>query len=105
MEQTKNSPTQGAKHFLQSIENKSKNKLQNTSLSNTAAEEITKAASIPSNPLLSVISFLESLTYSYDDGRVLFLKNESKKCAKYQFLLLNPAVHFKEIVKDARAVR
>lgn len=99
-EPKKAAPLKGLKDFLQSIENKPKNQQ-----SQPAGNEEKASVSVPSNPLLAVIGFLESLTYSYDDGRIFIQKNEEVKCSRLQFLLLNPAAHFQEVVKEARAVR
>ncbi|XP_056637298.1 ATP-dependent DNA helicase DDX11 isoform X2 [Diorhabda sublineata] len=57
-----------------------------------------------SNPLLAVISFLECLTYSYEDGRILLRKSKNKLECKFQFLLLNPSANFSDIVKKARSI-
>lgn len=50
------------------------------------------------SPLRNIERFLIALTTASQDGRVL-ISNESIK-----FMLLNPAVHFKEVVDQARAV-
>lgn len=47
---------------------------------------------------------MEALTYSYEDGRIIIHRTQDKKQTKLQFLLLNPAAQFKDIVKEARAV-
>lgn len=70
---------------------------------------VTKEHNIPkiqqfSNCLQPVISFLESLTYSYDDGRILFKGDTEKGACKFLFLLLNPSSQFNEIIKQARSV-
>ncbi|XP_066150180.1 ATP-dependent DNA helicase DDX11 [Euwallacea fornicatus] len=59
---------------------------------------------MPTNPMLAVISFLECLTYSYEDGRILVTKNLEKQACKLQFLLLNPASNFSDIINEARSV-
>lgn len=100
IEEQNPTPTKGVKEFLTSIQNKNKKQVVAT-----VVVEPTKKQEIPSSPLLAVISFLESLTYTYDDGRILVQKTENKSESKLQFLLLNPAIHFAEIVKDARSVR
>lgn len=96
-EEKKETPAKGVKEFLASIQNNQKNKINSTT-------EPIKLKDVPSNPLLAIISFLESLTYTYDDGRILIQRNENRSQAKLQFLLLNPAILFSEIVKDARSV-
>lgn len=52
------------------------------------------------NPLLAVISFLDCLTYSYEDGRILITKSKVQTDCKFQFLLLKPSQHFKDIVNE-----
>lgn len=94
-EEKKEPPTKGVKEFLASLKSNAKQ-------ADTGEPKQTKE--VPSNPLLAVISFLESLTYTYDDGRILVQRNENRSQSKLQFLLLNPAIHFAEIVKDARSV-
>lgn len=96
---TKKPPTKkGIKDFLSSIGNKKS--------AVTAPETVpeTPKFPIPNNPLLAVVSFLECLTYSYDDGRLLVTQSPEKANCKLQFLLLNPTSNFTEIVKDARSV-
>lgn len=56
------------------------------------------------NSLQGVISFLESLTYSYEDGRILFKESTEKQACKLQFLLLNASSQFSDIVKESRSV-
>lgn len=94
--------TKGVKDFLASIQNSNKNKNTKQTVNVSTAEATKNEA--PSNPLLAVISFLEALTYTYDDGRILVQRNQNKSQSKLQFLLLNPAIHFQEIVKDTRSV-
>lgn len=101
-EETKEKPAKGVKEFLASLQNKTKNGGKNIAGAVTAPQ--TNIKEIPSNPLLAVISFLESLTYTYDDGRIHIQKSENRSQSKLQFLLLNPSIHFKEIVEDARSV-
>lgn len=101
MEEKQSTAAKGVKEFIASIQNKSKNTKQEPVVIDVPPTK----KETPSNPLLAVISFLESLTYTYDDGRVLVQNTENKSQSKLQFLLLNPAIHFAQIVKDARSVR
>lgn len=97
-------PVKGVKSFLTSLGNSSK---QTKIVNSTPQPEITETIGqeqAPVNPFLSVISFLESLTYSYEDGRILVVQNPDSKKSKFQFLLLNPSSKFADIVKDARSV-
>lgn len=93
----------GVKDFLLSIENKKNN--NKASEVKVETKNDTKPTVPPiSNPLLGVISFLESLTYSYEDGRILFVKNVDKLQCKLQFLLLNPSSNFSDLINEARSV-
>ncbi|CAH1159677.1 unnamed protein product [Phaedon cochleariae] len=93
----------GVKEFLASIQNTKSNKNKKEA---ETPEKNTKKLVIPpvSNPLLTVLSFLETLTYSYKDGRILFKKSTDKLQCKLQFLLLDPSSNFTDIVQEARAV-
>ncbi|XP_015834926.2 ATP-dependent DNA helicase DDX11 [Tribolium castaneum] len=85
----------GVKDFLSSITNKNE----------TVEQNIEKPAAFAlTNPLLAIISFLETLTYSYKDGRIFVHTNQDKSKIKLQFLLLNPTQNFEDIVKLARSV-
>ncbi|RZB39133.1 putative ATP-dependent RNA helicase DDX11, partial [Asbolus verrucosus] len=86
----------GIKDFLSSIGNKKDEKIEDT-FDKSVAFTLT-------NPLLAIISFLESLTYSYSDGRIFVHANQDKSKTKFQFLLLNPSQNFKDIVQQARSV-
>ena len=57
-----------------------------------------------SSPLMLIEGFLEALTNANKDGRIVINKQELLSHASLKFLLLNPVVHFSEIVSDARAV-
>ncbi|XP_030765068.1 ATP-dependent DNA helicase DDX11 [Sitophilus oryzae] len=59
---------------------------------------------IPNNPILPVVSLLDSLNYSQEDGRILVTRNSQKHLSKIQFLLLNPSSNFSDIVSQARSV-
>ncbi|XP_071846175.1 ATP-dependent DNA helicase DDX11-like [Apostichopus japonicus] len=57
-----------------------------------------------SSPLMHIQSFLQALTNADRDGRVVIYKKELLSQASMKFLLLNPAVHFDEVVTKARSV-
>lgn len=59
---------------------------------------------IEGNPLLAVLGFLESLTNHYDDGRIVCSRAKTIRESYIKFLLLNPATHFTDVVKEARYV-
>ncbi|KAL1505317.1 hypothetical protein ABEB36_004910 [Hypothenemus hampei] len=89
----------GINNFLESISKNNKKEIKKTQ----SSADLPKFP-IPNNPLLAVISFLESLTYSYEDGRILLINNVEKEYCKVQFLLLNPTSNFNEVIKEARSV-
>lgn len=72
----------------------------------TVLAESTPATSVSepilSNPLLSVLGFMEALTNHCSDGRVVCNRQTSVGRGSLKFLLLNPAAHFSSIVKEAR---
>lgn len=53
---------------------------------------------------MAVLAFFESLTYSYEDGRIFINVSSNKNERKLKFLLLNPASQFGDIIKQARSV-
>ena len=57
-----------------------------------------------SSPLMLIESFLNALTNMSADGRICVTLTGEMTNSNFKFLLLNPSVHFEEIVKDSRAV-
>jgi len=57
---------------------------------------------ISTNPLTPVMAFIESLTNHCEDGRIVCTRQAFVSKGVLKFLLLNPAVHFKDIVDKAR---
>lgn len=57
---------------------------------------------ISNSPLTPVMAFIESLTNHSEDGRIVCSRQTFVSKGTLKFLLLNPAVHFKEIVDKAR---
>ena len=51
------------------------------------------------------MAFLETLTNSSDDGRILLKRGQPFGTGTLKFLLLNPAAHFQDIVQQARYER
>ncbi|XP_014474402.1 PREDICTED: probable ATP-dependent RNA helicase DDX11 isoform X2 [Dinoponera quadriceps] len=90
----------GITEFLNSIKNKDTPSQEAGSIAGTTntGEEVT------SSPLMAILSFLESLKSSCLDGRIYVLPGATIGQGIVKFLLLNPAAHFHDIVKDARSV-
>uniref|UniRef100_A0A452ES65 DEAD/H-box helicase 11 n=2 Tax=Capra hircus TaxID=9925 RepID=A0A452ES65_CAPHI len=95
MEQPKLS---GFQDFLQSLQPGA------TAAPATPAEVEEDRSPPPASPLMHVEGFLEALTTANQDGRVILSRQGSLSQSSLKFLLLNPAVHFTQVVKECRAV-
>ncbi|XP_075408332.1 ATP-dependent DNA helicase DDX11 isoform X1 [Tenrec ecaudatus] len=58
----------------------------------------------PASPLMHIEGFLAALTTANQDGRVILSRQGTLSQSSLKFLLLNPAVHFAQVVKECRAV-
>ncbi|KAM8980272.1 ATP-dependent DNA helicase DDX11 isoform X1 [Sarcophilus harrisii] len=56
------------------------------------------------SPLMQIESFLAALTTANQDGRVIVSRQGSLSQSSLRFLLLNPSVHFAQVVKECRAM-
>lgn len=56
------------------------------------------------SPLMHIEGFLDALTNADKDGRIVVCKQPLVSQSSMKFLLLNPAVHFTDVVKNARSV-
>ncbi|XP_072510152.1 ATP-dependent DNA helicase DDX11-like isoform X3 [Notamacropus eugenii] len=56
------------------------------------------------SPLMQIESFLAALTTANQDGRIIVSRQGSLSQSSLRFLLLNPSVHFAQVVKECRAV-
>ncbi|XP_043283934.1 ATP-dependent DNA helicase DDX11 isoform X2 [Venturia canescens] len=56
------------------------------------------------NPIMPILSFLESLKSCNADGRIFVIPGETIGQGTLKFLLMNPAAHFHDIVKEARSI-
>uniref|UniRef100_A0A7N8Y6B8 DEAD/H (Asp-Glu-Ala-Asp/His) box helicase 11 n=1 Tax=Mastacembelus armatus TaxID=205130 RepID=A0A7N8Y6B8_9TELE len=59
---------------------------------------------LSASPMMQVEGFFMALTTSNTDGRVLLHKEGTLSESSIKFLLLNPAVHFAQVLKECRAV-
>ncbi|KAM9854598.1 ATP-dependent DNA helicase DDX11 [Aulostomus maculatus] len=59
---------------------------------------------IPASPMMQVEGFFMALTNSNTDGRIVFHKQGTLSESSIKFLLLNPAVHFAQVLKECRSV-
>ncbi|KAL4229836.1 DEAD H (Asp-Glu-Ala-Asp His) box helicase 11 [Mactra antiquata] len=93
----KQTSTSSLSNFLKSIVGK-----ENVEEEPTKQEE--KNDFVMSSPLMHIESFLHSLTNADKDGRIVLNHQRLFSQCSIKFLLLNPAVHFTEVVKDTRAL-
>ncbi|VTJ60368.1 Hypothetical predicted protein [Marmota monax] len=88
----------GFQHFLKSLQPGV------TEAPATPVEEDEARALRPTSPLMHIEGFLAALTTANQDGRVILSRQGSLSQSSLKFLLLNPAVHFAQVVKECRAV-
>ncbi|KAJ8790836.1 hypothetical protein J1605_020930 [Eschrichtius robustus] len=88
----------GFQHFLQSLQPGV------TAAPAAPAEEGEDRMPRPASPLMHIEGFLAALTTANQDGRVILSRQGSLSQSSLKFLLLNPAVHFAQVVKECRAV-
>ncbi|XP_055136699.2 ATP-dependent DNA helicase DDX11 isoform X6 [Symphalangus syndactylus] len=88
----------GFQQFLQSLQPRMTEALA------APADESQASAPRPASPLMHIEGFLAALTTANQDGRVILSRQGSLSQSTLKFLLLNPAVHFAQVVKECRAV-
>ncbi|CAO2625664.1 ATP-dependent DNA helicase DDX11 [Lemmus lemmus] len=88
----------GFQHFLKSLQSGP------TEVSADSLEEGQATAPQPASPLMHIEAFLAALTTANQDGRVILSRQGTVGQSSLKFLLLNPAVHFAQVVKECRAV-
>ncbi|KAL1764748.1 putative ATP-dependent DNA helicase DDX11 isoform X1 [Sigmodon hispidus] len=85
----------GFQHFLKSL---------NSGPTEDSLDEGPATAPRPASPLMHIEAFLAALTTANQDGRVILSRQGSVGQSSLKFLLLNPAVHFAQVVRECRAV-
>nr|XP_045380616.1 ATP-dependent DNA helicase DDX11 [Camelus bactrianus] len=88
----------GFQHFLQSLQP------PGTKAPAAPAAEGEDGAPRLASPLMHIEGFLAALTTANQDGRVILSRQGSLSQSSLKFLLLNPAMHFAQVVKECRAV-
>uniref|UniRef100_A0A667ZDY7 ATP-dependent DNA helicase DDX11 n=1 Tax=Myripristis murdjan TaxID=586833 RepID=A0A667ZDY7_9TELE len=90
--------TDGLNRYLQTLQSS-----QSTTPDQKGSAELEKVVS--ASPMMHVEGFLMALTNSNTDGRVVVHRQGSTLAdSSVKFLLLNPAVHFAQVLKECRAV-
>uniref|UniRef100_A0A4X2K4D5 DEAD/H-box helicase 11 n=1 Tax=Vombatus ursinus TaxID=29139 RepID=A0A4X2K4D5_VOMUR len=88
----------GFQHFLQSLKPGT-----GAAPSSSSGEDESQPPWLGS-PLMQIESFLAALTTANQDGRVIVSRQGSLSQSSLRFLLLNPSVHFAQVVKECRAM-
>ncbi|XP_076588489.1 ATP-dependent DNA helicase DDX11 [Chaetodon auriga] len=96
-----NRRTEGLNRFLQTLQsNQSAAPVSSADQQGSAEAEKVLSAS----PMMQVEGFFMALTNSNTDGRVVAHRQGTLSESSVKFLLLNPAVHFAQVLKESRAV-
>ncbi|CAB1323127.1 unnamed protein product [Coregonus sp. 'balchen'] len=95
-----NRRTEGLNRYLQTLQSSQQPDTESPPGQQGAAEDRELAAS----PMMQVEGFFMALTNTNTDGRVVLHTQGSVAVSSMKFLLLNPAVHFSQVLKDCRAV-
>ncbi|XP_075066685.1 ATP-dependent DNA helicase DDX11 isoform X2 [Mixophyes fleayi] len=90
----------GLQQFLQNLNHKDRVEGVPDGLQDAGENGHPRTAS----PLMQIEGFLSALTNANQDGRVLVQLQGTVAQSSLKFLMLNPAVHFAEVLKDCRSV-
>ncbi|KAG7522150.1 ATP-dependent DNA helicase DDX11 [Solea senegalensis] len=96
-----NRRTEGLNRYLQTLQS-SHSPTPVSSSDQQGSVETEKALS--ASPMMQVEAFFVALTNSNTDGRVVLHRQGTLSESSVKFLLLNPAVHFAQVLKECRAV-
>ncbi|XP_034032472.1 ATP-dependent DNA helicase DDX11 [Thalassophryne amazonica] len=96
-----NRRTEGLNRYLQTLQS-SHATAQVSSVDQKGSVEAQKM--LVASPMMQVESFFLALTNANKDGRVVLHKQGTLSESSVRFLLLNPAVHFAQVLKECRAV-
>ncbi|KAJ8003125.1 hypothetical protein DPEC_G00166130 [Dallia pectoralis] len=95
-----NRRTEGLNRYLQTLQSSQQNNTEMLPDLQGAAEDRELAAS----PMMQVEGFFMALTNTNTDGRVILQTQGTAAVGSVKFLLLNPAVHFAQVLRECRAV-
>ncbi|XP_019745923.1 ATP-dependent DNA helicase DDX11 isoform X2 [Hippocampus comes] len=93
-----NRRTEGLNRYLQSLHG-----TQSTAPASPNDQQGSSEA-LAASPMMQVEGFFMALTNSNTDGRVVIHRQGNLSESSVKFLLLNPAVHFAQVLKECRAV-
>lgn len=101
IKQEKERAHSGVSSFLKEITQKNENQNVNSDVSAAKSPE---DGTVLRSPMMLIESFLAALTNANKDGRIVVTKQALLSQSSLKFLMMNPAVHFTDIVKQARSV-
>ncbi|XP_041853277.1 ATP-dependent DNA helicase DDX11 isoform X2 [Melanotaenia boesemani] len=93
-----NRRTEGLNRYLQTLQS-NHNSVPADQQGSPEADKVLSAS-----PMMQVEGFFMALTNSNTDGRVVVHRQGTVSESSVKFLLLNPAVHFTQVLKECRAV-
>ncbi|MEE6478112.1 hypothetical protein FKM82_011742, partial [Ascaphus truei] len=91
----------GLQQFLQDLSQREKG---GAAVSDSLPEEGENGQQRTASPLMQIEGFLSALTNTNQDGRVILHRQGTVTQSSLKFLMLNPAVHFAEVLRDCRSV-
>nr|XP_020467998.1 ATP-dependent DNA helicase DDX11-like [Monopterus albus] len=96
-----NRRTEGLNRYLQTLQSN-----QSTAPVSSADQQGSVEAEkvLSASPMMQVEGFFMALTSSNTDGRVVVHRQGTLSESSVKFLLLNPAVHFAQVLRECRAV-
>ncbi|KAE8613577.1 hypothetical protein XENTR_v10007766 [Xenopus tropicalis] len=97
----KESQKAGLQQFLQDLSQKSRHTV---GAPEGALEDAENGQLRTASPLMQIEGFLSALTNANQDGRVILHMQGTVAQSSLKFLMLNPAVHFAEVLKECRSV-
>ena len=98
----KENNSKGVNAFLQSIKNK---KSKEASEENEVSENVKKPSSTVNSPLLMIVEFLQALTNTKSEARILVsTQGGSLARSSLKYILMNPASQFTDLVRDCRSI-
>ncbi|XP_038636561.1 ATP-dependent DNA helicase DDX11 [Scyliorhinus canicula] len=96
----KGSKTAALENFLQKLNEKPTGQVA----PHEQGQDLEKEQPVMASPMMQIERFLFALTSTNKDGRVVIQRQGTVSQSSMKFLLLNPAVHFAEVVKECRSV-
>ncbi|KAM9311458.1 ATP-dependent DNA helicase DDX11 [Gastrophryne carolinensis] len=93
---TENQKPGGLQQFLQNLNQKPRTE--------GLPGEVENGPPRTASPLMQIEGFLSALTNANQDGRVIMQLQGNVAQSSLKFLMLNPAVHFAEVLKECRSV-